>query len=122
MQHEKRHFHRIEFDAKASLISDKDTYETTLIDISLHGALTEKPSNLSANSGDPYKLQLKLTGSNVKISMNVKVAHVEGNAIGFECENIDIDSITHLRKLVELNLGDTTLLDRELSELVHLKD
>jgi hypothetical protein len=28
-----------------------------------------------------------------------------------------VDSLTNLRRLVELNLGDATLLDRELSHL-----
>ena len=31
--------------------------------------------------------------------------------------SIDLDSITHLRRLVELNLGDEKLLERELSHL-----
>jgi hypothetical protein len=34
------------------------------------------------------------------------------------CENIDIDSITHLRRLVDLNAGDASLLDREFSALL----
>ena len=50
--------------------------------------------------------------------MNVKVAHVEGRYAGLVCEGIDIDSVTHLRRLVELNLGDPDLLDRELSSLI----
>jgi len=31
---------------------------------------------------------------------------------------IDVDSMTHLRRLIELNLGDPTLLERELKALV----
>jgi hypothetical protein len=34
------------------------------------------------------------------------------------CHSIDIDSVTHLRRLVELNLGNADLLQRELSALV----
>jgi hypothetical protein len=34
------------------------------------------------------------------------------------CESIDLDSITHLRRLVELNAGDPALLERELTALV----
>ena len=37
---------------------------------------------------------------------------------GLHCLAIDIDSVTHLRRLVELNLGDPALLEREVSALV----
>ncbi len=37
----------------------------------------------------------------------------------FRCEHIDIDSITHLKRLIELNLGDEALLHRELAHLIH---
>jgi len=30
---------------------------------------------------------------------------------------VDIDSITHLRRLIELQLGDPALLDRDLAQL-----
>ncbi|VAX04921.1 hypothetical protein MNBD_GAMMA20-584, partial [hydrothermal vent metagenome] len=43
--------------------------------------------------------------------------HSENDHIGFRCEHIDLESISHLRRLVELNLGDAKLLDRELSAL-----
>ena len=51
------------------------------------------------------------------IRMDVTVAHVEDQHIGFRCEHIDLDSITHLRRLVELNVGDIDILNRELSAL-----
>jgi len=45
------------------------------------------------------------------------VAHVEGGRVGLRRTHIDIESVTHLRRLVELNLGDPALLERELHEL-----
>ena len=44
--------------------------------------------------------------------------HVEGHHVGLRCESIDLDSITHLRRLVEMNSGDSTILDREFASLV----
>jgi hypothetical protein len=49
--------------------------------------------------------------------MDVEVAHQENDEMGLNCKDIDVDSITHLRRLVELNLGDPKLLERELSAL-----
>lgn len=52
--------------------------------------------------------------------MTVSLAHEKGRQLGFYCEEIDLDSITHLRRLIELNLGSSELLERELSALVQL--
>jgi hypothetical protein len=41
----------------------------------------------------------------------------EQELLGFVCQYIDLDSISHLRRLVELNLGDGSLLERELAAL-----
>lgn len=115
---EKRHFKRIEFDSTTHIFGDSGSWEVPLIDICLKGLLTEKPAKFNAVVGDHFIIEVQLTESDHLIKMNAKIAHIENNSVGFECENIDIDSATHLRRLVELNLGDSVLLDRELSELV----
>jgi len=115
---EKRHFHRIAFDSTTYIVNDKGSWETHLLDISLKGMLTEKPAGFSASTGDHFTVETHLNNSDILIGMKTKIAHVEDDRIGFECENIDIDSVTHLRRLVELNLGDADLLDREFSELI----
>ena len=53
-----------------------------------------------------------------QISMETRVAHEQGRYIGLLCLAIDLDSITHLRRLVELNLCDPNLLEREVSVLI----
>jgi len=58
----------------------------------------------------------------VNIQMEVHVAHSHDTFIGFECEHIDLDSMIHLRRVLELNLGDPMLLERELNEMIHLKE
>lgn len=51
--------------------------------------------------------------------MNGSIAHKIENRVGIHCKTIDIDSMTHLRKLVEYNLGDHDLLERDLEALQH---
>jgi len=46
------------------------------------------------------------------------VAHSEAGHIGLTCQHIDLDSAAHLRRLVELNLGDETQLRRKLQALI----
>jgi len=71
---------------------------------------------LDPRPGTPCRIEIALEGGGA-IRMQARVAHVAGGRIGLEREHIDIDSITHLRRLVELNLGDPALLERELHEL-----
>lgn len=116
---EKRRFTRIPFEATAHIISPATTWYSTLIDISLKGALVDRPADWSAEKGEQLLLELKLENSDVTIRMDVEVAHVTAEHLGFVCKQIDLESISHLRRLVELNLGDEALLDREMSALVH---
>jgi hypothetical protein len=49
--------------------------------------------------------------------MEVVLTRAQPQSLGFVCRHIDLDSISHLRRLVELNLGDEQLLERELAAL-----
>jgi len=113
---EQRRFSRIPFDVPVTLTLGKQVWETGLIDISLHGALIKEPQNFAADPGQDYQLAVHLEGG-PDICMEVRVAHQENEELGLNCKDIDVDSITHLRRLVELNLGDPDLLERELSAL-----
>lgn len=64
-------------------------------------------------------MNVQLAGHEVEINLDVIAVHSEENHIGFKTEHMDIDTATHLRRLVELNLGSESLLERELSELIH---
>ena len=53
--------------------------------------------------------------------MHIAVVHQTSEETGLQCNAIDIDSISHLRRLVELNLGDENQLNKELSQLTRTK-
>ncbi|MCW9023041.1 MAG: PilZ domain-containing protein [Gammaproteobacteria bacterium] len=117
----KRHFTRIPFDARVRIIrnDNSQSWDSELLDISLNGALTSEPDNWQSQSGEAFKLELHLGESDeICMHMNVTVAHHENQRIGFHCEQMDVDTATHLHRLVELNLGDQALLQRELTELL----
>ncbi|HEY4732786.1 MAG TPA: PilZ domain-containing protein [Gammaproteobacteria bacterium] len=115
--HEKRHYSRVPFDTEATLIDSSTQWQSNLIDISLKGALLERPQGWEGNIGDQCTLELPLGNNEIIIRMKVIVARIDHNHIGFHCKNIDFNSIVHLRRLMELNLGDTELVNRELSAL-----
>lgn len=113
---EQRQFSRIPFDVLVTLTHGEQVWETDLIDISLHGALIKEPRDFTSDPEQDYRLAVHLEGG-PDICMDVRVAHQENEKLGLSCRDIDVDSITHLRRLVELNLGDPELLERELSAL-----
>lgn len=115
-QDERRHFHRILFDAPVTVTHNGGLFQCKLIDISLNGALLEKARDFSGKAGDRVYLNIRL-GDEIVIDMEAQIAHREGNQLGVHCLHIDMESISHLRRLVELNLGDEALLERELSAL-----
>ncbi|MCG6971061.1 MAG: PilZ domain-containing protein [Gammaproteobacteria bacterium] len=114
---DKRQFTRITFDSPVYVSNGTNTWQSELVDISLNGVLIDKPDNWDAAAGDQFKLTLDLNDSDIEIRMEVEVSHMEDQHIGFHCKHIDLDSITHLRRLVELNVGNTEILNRELSAL-----
>ena len=114
---EQRRFKRIPFDAKVEMLCAGDHWHSNIIDLSLRGALIKRPDTWEGKAGDACLLKISLGDDEAQIKMQTSVIHIEGHYIGLNCVGIDIDSITYLRRFVELNLGDPALLNRELGAL-----
>lgn len=120
MATERRHFIRIQFQTNAHLHLSEGEFAVEVVDISLKGALIRPHSELFATVGSNGVLDISLGEADAFIRMEVTIAHREGSYFGLACREIDLDSITHLRRLVELNVGDESILHRELIALAHL--
>ncbi len=114
----RRQFSRILFQSEAELFTPSGEHTVNVIDISLKGALVRPESKSNIATGTPCTLKLHLAARGTLIRMEATVVHHEGPYLGLSCQEIDLDSLTHLRRLVELNLGDESLLQRELSALL----
>ena len=80
-----------------------------------------RPEEWNAQSGSGYHLKLSLDDRNqYTISMDASLVHANTDSLGFCCDHIDLESMTHLRRLLELNLGDEDQINRELSALIHV--
>ena len=113
---EQRHYTRVSFDGRAKLSNADMSWEGRLIDVSLRGVLLEHPPGWDGQMGDAYLLELLLHNEAV-IKMQLSVVHFDKRRIGFHCDHIDLDSMGHLKRLMELNLGDEDRLNRELSSM-----
>ena len=111
IREDSRRFTRIPFDSQVTVVNGEGKWSSQLLDISLKGILISKPDNWSGNINEHFLVELILNGSDIQIRMEGSVVHIEDDHIGFRCEHIDLDSITHLRRLVELNVGNTEILN-----------
>jgi hypothetical protein len=118
MSNERRHFVRVAFDAPAFLATPMALIEVEVVDLSFKGALVRVSEPAHLHKGLQCQLSITLAVMEVGIIMSVEVAHIAGVEIGLLCRSIDLDSMTHLRRLIELNLTDPALLDREFKALM----
>jgi hypothetical protein len=116
----RRQFSRIPFQTEASLSLANGEYPVEVVDLSLKGALIQPREPLYITVGSDGTLKLRLDKASTRIRMDVTVVYHQNQRYGLACRKIDIDSVTHLRRLVALNLGDEgeTLLEREIRLLV----
>jgi hypothetical protein len=119
---ERRRFSRITFHRPAMLDLRTLQAEAEVLDVSLKGALVQVRPGLELQRGATASLVIRLDAGDAQIRMDGELAHVEGSRVGFACEEIDLESVEHLRRLVELNLDDEAALRRELGELVGERD
>lgn len=115
-EHQQRQFARMPLAVSATLLTEHQSWVSELVDISLHGALIKAPQDLQIDEGALHQLLIHLEGA-PDICMDVLIAHQINEELGLRCVNIDVDSITHLRRLLESNRGSPELLQRELSAL-----
>ncbi|SPT68572.1 PilZ domain [Anaerobiospirillum thomasii] len=116
----RRKYSRVSMMLHGVLISDfVDTRtEIKIIDVSLNGALIKLVHDFDVFIAHKYDIEFRLGGSN-KIRMQCICRHKRGKMVGLQCLHIDLESISSLRRLIELNIGESRMLHRELDELMH---
>ncbi len=115
---ERRKFSRITFHRPAELDALAERVACELLDVSLKGALLEVPAAFRGAAGQRCVLTVRLDAADAVVRMDGEIVHRQGTQVGVRCTGIDLESIAHLRRIVELNLGDDDLLHRELAALV----
>jgi len=118
MSQERRDFSRIALRRPVTLEVARARTTCELVDISLRGALLKVPSRIAADVGQVCSVVIHLDYGIETIHMNGVVAHRDGVTVGIRSRVVDLDGIAHLRRLLEVNLGDDLLLHRELAALV----
>lgn len=113
---ERRRFSRIIYQTPGMLSDHADHWPVVIEDLSLKGCMLKVPESWHGVRGRNYQLTFSLHES-ANIAMGLIMAHASPGISGFQCIHIDLDSICELRRLVELNLGNSQVLERDLRAL-----
>jgi hypothetical protein len=111
-----RHFTRISLHAPALLSTLDEEWKTRLIDLSLTGALVELPDGWTGRTGTHYTLRVQLANRSY-FSTEVVIRQADSDRLGMAFADLDEHGRDVIRWLMEVNLGDTSLLKHELSDL-----
>lgn len=114
MKENRRRFSRIHFVTDANLQIKESWYEAHVLDLSLKGALVQIYQPPKGRLAAAAKIQFYLKGSNILLKFRGKLVHREDDRLGYSFTEVDLDSMCHLRKLLECNLGDPAQLKREV--------
>ena len=115
----RRQFKRIDFEADTLLSQGSIVWSAHLIDLSLKGLLLQRPGNWDDSSAGIFRIDIRLA-ANANVEMDAELVHRGKDRLGFKCLHIGLESIQHLRRLIELNLADAQELERELGALIEL--
>lgn len=118
---ERRRFSRILYRAPALITQgDEIKIAATVQDLSLHGGLFQTIDDAIFDTEKEVMIELPLPESDIVIHFNAMIVGLEGDSVRVQLTYVDIESIAHLRRLVELNVGNDKLLHRELEQLSDL--
>lgn len=119
-EQDRRRFLRIQFDGTTELIVNEQVHPVELLDLSLKGALIKSDTPLPCQPNDRLQMNIHLTDNGLSLTFTTVLVRIIGDSYGLRFDAIDLDTLTHLRRIMELNLGDENLLERELDHLFPL--
>jgi len=119
---ERRKFSRVNFTGTCVLVFDKKTehhdFEAALIDISLNGALISINPIVVDLEEELIQLHLALEGSEIELILNGVVCHQQETLLGMQFGKLSIETTSHLKRLIELNIASHVDMEREFAQLI----
>jgi c-di-GMP-binding flagellar brake protein YcgR len=112
---ERRNFQRVPFATEAEINCEEKKFHGELLDISLQGALIQGKGTIPFETGSICELSIHLLDSEITMQFDVNLVHRENNRLGFKFIGEDTETMTHLKRLLELNIGSPEILDKEIS-------
>ncbi len=116
---DRRHFSRLHLSTYPAEVEFNQVIKSAkVLDISLKGVLLQIEDKFDDLSG-LCTIRITLTPSNLNMVFTAKLVYQKEDKLGFEFEEEDLDSLIHLRRLLELNSEHPEQITEELFFLVH---
>ena len=113
-----RRFTRVGCSYKALVSIDNVlAIEVNILNISLNGAFLELKNDFVLQEGDKWPLTFELPGSDVNLKFDTEVVHARMNRVGVKFTHVDIDTMIHLRSLLEARSANPQQIANELAFL-----
>jgi c-di-GMP-binding flagellar brake protein YcgR len=112
---EKRKFQRVPFATEVEINCKEEKFSGELLDISLQGALILGKETIPLKEGDICELLFHLADSEITMQFDADLVHRQENKFGFKFIGKDTETMIHLRRLLELNIGSSEAIDKEIS-------
>lgn len=110
---EQRIYRRIPFHTEAELNLNEGSFQCELMDLALQGALFKSEQELPLKIGQQCSVTISLPATDLCMEFTGELIHHRGNFYGFIFVSEDVVTMSHLRRLLELNIGDGDQIDRE---------
>lgn len=108
----RRKFTRFNLGIEAEIQNKDKLYRTEVLDISLKGILVNS-SSFVGELGENYVIQIVLSPE-IIMTFNSLLVHQENTNFGFKFMSQSLDSLSHLRSLLEFNSDDPDMVQEEL--------
>lgn len=109
-----RYYSRISFVVDAEVLVDGKQTPGEMLDLSLRGTLLNLDSASALVIGESYPIVIHLPSSDITIRVDAELVHQNGNYSGFKFQSLDVESMAHLRNILDLNIGNHDKLDDEM--------
>ena len=116
---ERRRFVRVKFLAEVEIVYFDNSYKAELLDLSLKGALIHPKSEIPMGLGNTCDLKIGLAAKDLTLEFKVELVHLNADKFGLKFLSQDLDTMIHLRRLLELNVCDHDRITEELAFLAN---
>lgn len=114
----KRRFSRVSFAEKSIIEFQGSSFDVDILNISLKGALVQLADGFTCRQGDNWKLSFQLGNSDIVMEFMAVVVHTSGSQAGVKFLETDLNTMIHLRNLMEARTMDPEKVRGELDFLI----
>lgn len=115
---DRRKFTRVQFDAVIFVVHCGERHVAGLVDVSLKGALCRLDRAAEFSRGERCAVTIALPGSTDRIEFEAEIAHLRYDLVGVRITRIDVDSMIHLRSLIECATANFPRIREEVAGMV----